>query len=158
MRPTKAWSSRRRWLPAKSWERRTVLFTLANPKRMLLVLNLRQEDARYVAAGLPVMFHTDEGPQGSRRSGFWVSPAIDEKTRTLQVRVKLDNSDGKLRDKAFGSGRIILRQEPNAIVVPGEAVQSTSDANLYSCETATISRTVSPKVFYVRQVRVGLTG
>ena len=133
----------------------TVLFTLANPHRMLLVLNLRQEDARYVAAGLPVLFRTDDGAQEVAGRVSWVSPAIDEKTRTLQVRVMLDNPDGKLRDKAFGSGRIILRQEPNAIVVPQEAVQSTSDANFVFVRDRDYLKAGAPKVFSVRQVRIG---
>jgi len=133
----------------------TVLFTLANPRRMLLVLNLRQEDARYVAAGLPVVFQTDGGPQEVGGQVSWVSPAIDEKTRTLEVRVMLDNPDGKLRDKAFGSGRIILRQEPNAIVVPEEAVQSTSDASFVFVRDRNYLKEGAPKVFLVRQVRIG---
>jgi cobalt-zinc-cadmium efflux system membrane fusion protein len=133
----------------------TVLFTLANPRRMLLILNLRQEDARYVAAGLPVVFRTDDGPQEVAGRVSWVSPAIDEKTRTLQVRVMLDNPDGKLRDKAFGSGRIVLRQEPNAIVVPEEAVQSTSDASFVFVRDRNYLKEGAPKVFSVRQVRIG---
>ncbi|HEX4146759.1 MAG TPA: efflux RND transporter periplasmic adaptor subunit [Pirellulales bacterium] len=133
----------------------TVLFTLANPRRMLLVLNLRQEDARYVATGLPVMFQTDDGSREVAGRVSWVSPAIDEKTRTLEVRVMLDNVDGKLRDKAFGSGRIILRQEPNAIVVPREAVQSTSDASFVFVRSRNYLDSGAPKVFLVRQVRVG---
>jgi multidrug efflux pump subunit AcrA (membrane-fusion protein) len=122
---------------------------------MLLVLNLRQEDARYVAAGLPVVFQTDDGPQEVGGQVSWVSPAIDEKTRTLEVRVMLDNPDGKLRDKAFGSGRIILRQEPNAIVVPEEAVQSTSDASFVFVRDRNYLKEGAPKVFLVRQVRIG---
>ncbi len=130
----------------------TALFTVANPDRMLLVLNLRQEDARYVAAELPVVFRTDDGSREVAGRVSWVSPTIDERTRTLEVRVKLDNPDGKLRDKAFGSGRIILRQEPNAIVVPQEAVQSTADASFVFVRDRNYLKEGAPKVFSVRQV------
>jgi membrane fusion protein, heavy metal efflux system len=136
----------------------TTLFTVANPDRMLLVLNLRQEDARYVATDLPVMFRGDDGSGEVAGRIFWVSPAVDEKTRTLEVRVKLDNPDGRLRDKAFGSGRIILRQEPNAIVVPEEAVQSTADASFVFVRDRNYLKEGSPKVFSVRQVRIGARG
>ena len=138
-------------------ETTTVLFTLADPRRMLLMLNVRQEDARYVAAGLTVMFQTDAGSAEVAGRVSWVSPAIDEKTRTLEVRVMLENGDGKLRDKAFGSGRIILRQEPNAIVVPREAVQSTSDASFVFVRDRNYLKDGAPKVFSARQVRIGTT-
>ena len=136
----------------------TTLFTVANPDRMLLILNLRQEDVRYVATELPVMFRGDDGSGEVAGRVFWVSPAVDEKTRTLEVRVKLDNPEGSLRDKAFGSGRIILRQEPNAIVVPEEAVQSTADASFVFVRDRHYLNEGAPKVFSVRQVRIGARG
>ncbi len=84
-----------------------------------------------------------------------MSPAIDEKTRTLQVRVKLDNHDRQLRDKIFGTGQIILRTEPKAMVVPREAVQSTADANFVFVRDRDYLKPDAPKVFHVRQVRIG---
>ena len=40
----------------------------------------------------------------------------------MKVRVDLPNADGRLRANTFGTGRIVLREEPQAIVVPSEAV------------------------------------
>jgi membrane fusion protein, heavy metal efflux system len=132
-----------------------VLFTIADPKQMRLLLNVRQEDARYVVAGLPVIFRTDDYSQEVRGRISWVSPTIDERTRTLQVRINLDNQQGRLRDKTFGTGRIVLREEPNAVVVPREAVQSTSDANFVFVRDRYYLKDGAPKLFHVRQVRVG---
>ena len=39
----------------------------------------------------------------------------------MKVRVDLPNADGRLRANTFGTGRIVLREEPQAIVVPSEA-------------------------------------
>ena len=133
----------------------TVLFTVADPKHMRLLLSVRQEDAKYVIPGLAVIFRTDDGSQEATGRISWVSPAIDERTRTLQVRVTLENSHGRLRDKTFGTGRIVLREEPNAIVVPREAVQSTSDANFVFVRDRDYLKDQAPKAFHVRQVRIG---
>ena len=132
-----------------------VLFTLANPNRMLLTLHLRQEDAKYVTAGLPVVFRADDGSPEVAGQVAWISPAIDERTRTLEARVKLDNPAGKLRDKAFGAGRILLRKEPSAMVVPEEAVQTTGDASFVFVRDRNYLQPGAPKVFYVRQARIG---
>lgn len=133
----------------------TQLFTVANLSYMWLMLSVRQEDARYVARDLSVVFQTDDRSQQASGRIAWVSPAIDQRTRTLQVRVQLVNRDGKLRDKTFGTGTIVLREEPHAIVVPREAVQSTSDANFVFVRDRDYLKEDAPKVFHVRQVRIG---
>ena len=74
---------------------------------------------------------------------------------SVQVRVPLDAGEGKLRDKTFGTGRIILREEPHATVVPKEAVQSTSDAHFIFVRDKNYLKEGAPKVFHVRQIRIG---
>jgi cobalt-zinc-cadmium efflux system membrane fusion protein len=133
----------------------TMLLTVASPDRLWLTLSVRQEDARYLAAGLPVTFRTDDSAQEATGRISWISPAIDEKTRSVQVRVPLDNIQGKLRDRTFGTGTIELREEPHAIVVPREAVQSTSDAQFVFVRDRNYLTEDGLKVFHVRQVRTG---
>lgn len=132
-----------------------VLFTVADPRRMWLVLSVPQEDARYVARDLPVLFRTDDGAQQAAGRISWVSSTIDERTRTLQARVVLDNATGALKDKTFGTGRIVLREEPRAVVVPRDAVQSTGDATFVFVRDRDYLKDGAPKVFHVRQVRTG---
>jgi membrane fusion protein, heavy metal efflux system len=131
------------------------LFTVADPDRIWLTLSVRQEDAKYVTRGLPVRFQTDDGAQSLTGHVAWVSPAVDERTRTLQARVNLADQRAILRDKTFGTGQIILRSEPYAVVVPREAVQSTSDANFVFVRDRNYLNAGAPKVFHVRQVRIG---
>ncbi|GIX05065.1 MAG: hypothetical protein KatS3mg114_0934 [Planctomycetaceae bacterium] len=131
------------------------LFTVAMPDRLWLLLNVRQEDAKYVKRDLPVAFKTDDGSAEFRGNVSWISPAVDQQTRTLQVRVVVSNPAGTLRDKTFGTGQIILREEPSAVVVPREALQSTSDAQFVFVRDKHYFEDGAPKVFHVRQVRIG---
>jgi cobalt-zinc-cadmium efflux system membrane fusion protein len=131
------------------------LFTVSDPNRMWLMLNVRQEDAKYVRPGLPVRFHADNGDRELSGQVVWISPAVDEQTRTLKVRVSIANEDAALRDKTFGSAQIALREEPNAIVVPRDAVQSTPDAHFVFVRDKNYFDEKSPKFFHVRQVRIG---
>ena len=132
-----------------------MLYTIADPRRLWLVLNVRPEDARYVTPRQVVRFKTDESPVETVGTVAWISPAVDEHTRTLRVRVELDNSDRKLRDKTFGTAHIVLREEPNAVTVPREALQSTADAQFVFVRDKNFLKKDSLKVFHVRQVRVG---
>jgi cobalt-zinc-cadmium efflux system membrane fusion protein len=132
-----------------------MLFTVADPTRMWLLLSIRQEDAKYVRRGLPVTFQTGDRSQQVTGLISWISPAVNEQTRTMQVRVVIDNSNGGLQDKTFGTGRIILREEANAVVVPRDAVQSTPDATFVFVRDKNYFDERSPKFFHVRQVRMG---
>ena len=135
----------------------TSMFTVCDPSRMWLLLNVRQEDAPYVREGMPVEFRSDHGTQRVNGRVSWISPAVDERTRTLQVRASIANSDGALRDKTFGTGRIILRHEPHAVVVTRDAVQSTPDGHFVFVRDKGYFEEGSVKFFHVRQVRIGAT-
>ncbi len=131
------------------------LFTISDPRRMWLVLNVRQEDAKRVRRGQSVRFQADKADRTVEGTVSWISPAVDEQTRTVQVRVAVPNDDGALQDKTFGAGRIILRDEPHAMVVPRDAVQSTPDASFVFVRDKNYFDEQSPKFFHVRQVRLG---
>lgn len=132
-----------------------VLFTVADPRKLWLVLNVRQEDARHVRLESPVQFRMDENSGEINSKVSWTSPNVDEQTRTMKVRALIDNADSTLRDKTFGTGRIVLREEAHAIAVPREAVQSTNDASFVFVRDKNFFDKDAPKVFHVRQVRIG---
>lgn len=131
------------------------LFTIADTSRLWLTLNVRQEDGAYIRPAQRVEFATDDGTQRAAGVINWISPTVDEKSRTLQVRVMLEKGSDTLRDKAFGTGRIIIRHEEQAIVVPLAAVQATSDGNLIFVRDRGYFEPGGFKVFHVRQVRLG---
>jgi cobalt-zinc-cadmium efflux system membrane fusion protein len=132
-----------------------MLFTVADPRQLWLQLHVRQEHGKYLSRGLPVRFRTEDGVDEVTGEISWISPALEEHTRTVSVRALAANPEGKLRDRTFGTGRIILREEPHAVVVPRQAVQSTADAQFVFVRDKDYFRPGRPKFFYVRQVRIG---
>ena len=132
-----------------------VLFVVADLGRMWLTMHLRQEDARLVKVGQKVRFGTDAAREEVAGTVAWVSPEVDEKTRTQAVRVNLDNPDGRLKANTFGTGRVVLREEPKAVSVPKEALQSEGCCNVVFVRDKGFMRPDAPKVFHTRQVRPG---
>jgi cobalt-zinc-cadmium efflux system membrane fusion protein len=140
-----------------------VLFVVADTGRMWLNLQVRQEDARLLRtrdplAGTPgqvVRFLPGGFDKEIAGEVAWVSTAADEKTRTLRVRANLANPDGRLRANTFGSGRILLREEPRAVVVPSEAVQWEGDCHVIFVRDRNFEDRDAPKVFHTRTVRPG---
>jgi cobalt-zinc-cadmium efflux system membrane fusion protein len=135
----------------------TVNFVVSDVRRMWLVLDVRQEDANLLSLGQTVVFRSADRKEDAPRKGniAWISTAADDKTRTVKVRVDLANTDGQLRANTFGAGQIVLRDEPEAIVVPNEAVHSDGDCKLVFVRDKDFFKEGSPKFFHVREVRLG---
>jgi RND family efflux transporter MFP subunit len=133
-----------------------VLFQLADTGRMWLTLSIPLEEAGKLALGQPVCFR----PDGSRSevSGklAWISTTADQQTRMVTARAELPNPQGQLRNETFGAGRIILREEQEAIAVPNEAVHWEGCCHIvFVRDKGYFDGRDRPKVFHVRTVRLG---
>jgi cobalt-zinc-cadmium efflux system membrane fusion protein len=133
-----------------------VLFVVLDNRQLWLNLNVRLEDARLVKVGQAVRFRPDGQPEEAQGQVNWVSPAGDEKTRTIQVRAALDNAAGTLRASTFGVGRIVLREEPEALTIPTEAIQEDGPVRLVFVRDKDYFLKDGPKAFHVRTVRTGV--
>jgi cobalt-zinc-cadmium efflux system membrane fusion protein len=135
----------------------TTLFAVADISRMWLMLNLREEDAKYVSAGQTVLFRPSSKDEAEIKGVVgWISTAADEQTRTIKVRVELPNSDGHLRANTFGSARIVLREEPQSIAVPTAALHSDGTCHVVFVRDKNYHSLESKKFFHVRSVRPGV--
>lgn len=132
-----------------------VLLVVADISGMWLTLNVRQEDARRVRAGQEIRLRPHGETEEVSARINWISTAIDEKTRTIMSRADLPNAGGRLRDHAFGMGRIVLREEKETIIVPHEAVHSDGDCSVVFVRDKNFLGESSPKVFHTRSVRTG---
>jgi cobalt-zinc-cadmium efflux system membrane fusion protein len=131
------------------------LFVVADTRRLWLTLHVRQEDARYLALGQPVRFRADGSAGEAAGEVTWISTAVDEKTRTVEVRADLPNPQGRLRAGAFGTGRIVLREEKGTVVVPSEAVHWDGSCHVVFVRDKDYLKKDAPKVFHTRTVRPG---
>lgn len=134
------------------------LFEVADIERLWLMLSVRQEDAPLVTVGQPVLFRPGDNSAQEEVSGSvgWISTAADDETRTVAVRVDLPNAGGRLRANTFGTGRIVLREEAQAVVVPSEAVHWDGNCYVVFVRDKHYFDEGAPKYFHVRSVRPGV--
>ena len=134
------------------------LFQVADTSRMWLTLNVPLEEARLLSIGQSVRFQPGGASTEATGTLSWISTAADKQTRMVQVRADLDNPDGSLRDETFGTGRVILREEAEAIVVPENAVHWEGCCHVaFVRDKGYFNSPESPKLFHVRSVRIGAT-
>ncbi|EAQ82162.1 efflux RND transporter periplasmic adaptor subunit [Blastopirellula marina] len=132
------------------------LFRIVSADQMWLMLDIPLEDVEQVVVGQKVRFQADGSAQEVVGQVDWISTTADPQTRMVKVRAVLANPQGRLRDKTYGIGRIVLREEPSAIAIPSASVHWEG-----CCRTVFIrdknyfNSPESPKVFHVRSVRLG---
>lgn len=142
-------------------------FTIADVRTMWLILNVDREDAPRIDIGQEVIFHADGMPRKVVSEVNWISTEVDRKTRTVQVRAVVDNpliendpdpSEGQrlLRANMFGTGRIRIKHRPQAVAVPGAAVQTSGGQRLVFVPQED-GRTFEPRLVETGVSRDGFT-
>ena len=96
----------------------TVKVEVKVPERHLRQLKLGQRMEFTVAAFPGEKF---------RGEVYFISPQIDEGTRTALVKARIPNSDAKLRGGMFAGLDLTLQTRESAIVIPEPAVMSNGD-------------------------------
>jgi membrane fusion protein, multidrug efflux system len=65
-----------------------------------------------------------------------ISPTLDSKTRTLRVKARIANSDGRLRPGLFARTDLGVATREGALLVPEEAVLQRADGEVVFVTTA----------------------
>ncbi|TQF15502.1 efflux RND transporter periplasmic adaptor subunit [Myxococcus llanfairpwllgwyngyllgogerychwyrndrobwllllantysiliogogogochensis] len=118
-------------------EAATSLFTVADLTELWVQLDLTESQLPQVHAGQPVEI-TVQARAGQRFTGRvdYIGDVVDEKTRTIPVRVVVSNTEGALKPGMFAQAEIATTSgatrdsgsaSPTRIVVPREAVQKVGE-------------------------------
>ena len=107
------------------------MFEIVDPSRLWAELEIGERHASRVAAGDVVTIHL--GPEESDRvtgTLVYVAPMVDEASRVVRARARLDGADPRARVNAIHRATIHARAAAGAVVVPREAVQEVSGASV----------------------------
>jgi multidrug efflux pump subunit AcrA (membrane-fusion protein) len=156
--PIEGFVTQRHVAPGEVVDPTRILFEVANTSQMWLTLNVPLENMDQLAVGQPIRFQADGSRYEVEGKLNWISTAADSQTRMVQVRAMLPNVDGKLRSETFGTGQIILREEPDAIVIPnGSSHWEGCCQVVFVRDKHYFDSPDSFKVFHVRSIRLGAT-
>lgn len=98
------------------------IFRLAQLDRLWVLANVYQKDVARVKVGQEARI-TVRGYGDKTFTGkiAWIAAMLDEKTRTLQVRVEIDNRERLLRAGVFASVHVAVERK-SGIILPASAV------------------------------------
>jgi membrane fusion protein, heavy metal efflux system len=102
-----------------------MIFVVGDCRRMLLLLDIRQEDQHLIDSHSKqkVMFTPDGYTDRIDTKIEWIAHDLDPKTRAVKAYAYIPNNNHRLKANAFGKASIMLRSEREVLAVPEEAVQ-----------------------------------
>ncbi len=96
---------------------------IANLTNVWAELNIYQQDLGKVKVGQDVEITSPHSEMVFKGKLFYISPVVDEATRTAVARVKLNNTRGTWKPGMFISGNVLTNYKTAKIAVPVNAVQ-----------------------------------
>lgn len=98
-------------------------FVVADMSSVWVNFTVYQRDLTFVKAGMSVQIKFGHGIPDANGTIAFVSPSLDETTRTATARVILENPKGVWRPGLFVTGKVTSGEESAAVVVPRTALQ-----------------------------------
>jgi multidrug efflux pump subunit AcrA (membrane-fusion protein) len=128
----------------------TAIYTISEPKELWLIAEVRERDIARVYEGEAVRFNVlaypaelFEGKVGR------IGTVVEREARTIEARIEVDNSDGRLKPGMFATVDIVVGRLDGVIVVPSSAIQREAD-------TESVFVSIDADHFEKRIVKTGL--
>jgi cobalt-zinc-cadmium efflux system membrane fusion protein len=127
----------------------TPVFTIADPKSVWLLANVREADAGRVKLGQPMEVRVLAYPKRTFNARVtYVAALVDAATHRLPVRAEIDNRDGALKPEMFANFRILTGDALESASVPAAAV-------VYEGEAAHVWVVAGDGLLELRSIRTG---
>lgn len=128
----------------------TAIYTISEPKELWVIAEVRERDIARVHDGQVVRFNVlaypgevFEGKVGR------IGTVVEREARTIEGRIEVDNSDGRLKPGMFATVEIVVGRLDGVLVVPFSAIQREADI-----ESVFVS--IDADHFEKRMVKTGL--
>jgi membrane fusion protein (multidrug efflux system) len=93
--------------------------------------SVAERDSARVAAGQPVTVTVEPYPNEKFVGAVSaVSPVIDPRTRTMRVKARIPNTDGRLRPGLFARTDLGVAKRSGVVLVPAEAILQRADGEV----------------------------
>jgi RND family efflux transporter MFP subunit len=122
----------------------TVIVSIVQMNPLKVRTAIQERYASVVRPGLAVEFSVESFPgEKFKGSVAFVSPAVDQSTRSFSVEVLVDNSNRKLKPGFFAKGVIFTRRDDNVMAVSDDAVSSLAGvSNVYVIENGKVRQQI----------------
>jgi len=111
--------------PGEFIRENTPVIGLVQLNPLKVVTGIQEKHAGIIRPGLLVQFRVESFPDTLFEGKIaFVSPSVDQGTRTFTVEILVDNSARKLKPGFFAKGAILVQRDENVLAVPEETVST----------------------------------
>jgi len=116
----------------------TPVATIVQVNPLKLRTAIQEKYAGLIRPGQPVDFIVEAFPDRMYRGKVaYVSPAVDQATRTFPVEVLVDNADRQLKPGFFAKGSVLVRIDEDVLAAPDDAISTLAGVStVYVIEEA----------------------
>jgi len=125
-------------------------FVIADLSTVWIDLTVYQRDLAVIRRGQPVRVFVGHDASPDAGTIDYVTPIVDESTRTATARVVLPNPGGRWRPGMFVRGRVLVSSVAAAVAIPRTALHTHDERTVVFVETEA--------GFVPRPVEIGLAG
>lgn len=111
------------------------VFTVADLSNVWVYLTVYQKDLESVRIGQSVTIQEQQGQHSAKSRVDYITPFVEESTRTATARVVLDNSKGEWHPGAFVSRKVIIDEFEVGIAAPLTALLVIEEKNVIFVKT-----------------------
>lgn len=101
--------------------RGSILFELVDTSKLWGVIHVYPEETPEIKAGQKVLFVVSDSSQSLAGEINYISPSIDQDTRTIEARAIVDNP-GNIHAHTYAIAQITTDEKIHAVVIPEKAV------------------------------------
>jgi cobalt-zinc-cadmium efflux system membrane fusion protein len=106
----------------------TEIYTISDPTDLWLLAEIKERDIGAIKVGQEATFTVLAYPEESFRGKIvLVGNRVETDSRTLEIRIAVANTDGRLKPGMFADVEIATTALPNVLVIPDEALQKMDD-------------------------------
>ena len=107
------------------------LYTIADLSKVWVLADVYEYELPWLELGQDAAVELSYLPGREMRGELtYIAPFLDSKTRTAEVRLELDNSDGTLKPEMFGNAVIQGTPREDVLAVPADAVIRSGTRNV----------------------------
>jgi len=112
------------------------IYTIADMSKLWATFDIYEKDISKVKIGQTISIQTVAYPnQIFSGKIIFISPRVDEITRTIKIRATVNNPGYLLKLGMFVEGKISIKSAENYIVLPSEALQTIGDKRIVFVKT-----------------------
>lgn len=127
------------------------LFKIANLQSVWAEFDVYENQVEFVKIGQNIEVNTNAQPDKTIISKVsFIDPVLNTKTRTVTLRVNLNNSNGSLKPGMFVKGKLKTANKSSSVLVPASAVLWTGKRSVVYVKTKQ-----NKAVFEMKEIKIG---